>query len=100
MEPFDPSEVMAQLPSVLDLYLRIDFTSHTQLGTHYPLHLAFPRLQSLQLEYVNNGCSTCGYVNYVRHAVEDAEEEAEEDAEEDAEEEAEEDAEEDALEGA
>ena len=57
--PFDPSEVIHHLPSVLELHLKVTLTCHTQLGTHLPLHLAFPRLQCLQIEYDNESCSAC-----------------------------------------
>ena len=63
MEPVDSSEVIVQLPSILELHLCIGCTSHTQLGIYFPLHHAFPRLQCLQIVYDNAKCTTCGYVN-------------------------------------
>ena len=62
LEPFDHSEHMVQLQSVLELHFEIiHASSHTMLGSHFPLHLAFPRLQCLQIWYINQECVACGY---------------------------------------
>src|SRR5699024_2949993 len=59
-KPFEPPQVMVKLNSILELHLDISLPCHTLLQTHFPLHLAFPRLQCLQIKYDNERCATCG----------------------------------------
>src|SRR5699024_2682091 len=60
-QPIEPTPVEVQLHSILEFHLKSTLYCHTLLTTHFPLHLAFPRLQCLQIEYNNVMCTECGY---------------------------------------
>ena len=60
-EPIEPTPVEVQLHSILEFHLKSTLYCHTLLPVHFPLHLAFPRLQCLQIWYINQECDSCGY---------------------------------------